>query len=970
MASLTQPGGHSDDTGAAATPSDQLQTAMLGPSPSIPIDTGDASQGRPLPGTSVGRYLVIDELGRGAMGRVLRAYDPKLQREVALKELLVARRDPDAARRLIVEARAMAQLAHPNVVGVHDVEESPRVVLVMEYVAGQTLSEWLRGDERPWTQIVAQFRSAGAGVLAAHAAGLLHRDFKPDNVLVADDGTVKVTDFGLAKVDASLSSGGSVGDVDLVPDMELTAAGLVMGTPRYMAPEQHRGETLTAAADQYALCVALWEALCGEAPFRDRTIQALAAAKVEGPPAWPASHVPRTVADAVSRGLAPDPGDRWPSVRELLDALAWDPAAHRNRWILAASGLGVLVAAAAVLSSRSAPQSAQCTGAETQLGEAWSEPRRSDARTAVLGVGKSYAADVWERVSRQIDDYSAQWKQVHRETCEATTIRGEQSAQVMDLRMGCLHQSAVQLGAMTTLLASADEAVVRNAHKMVAGLPPLARCSDVAVLQSRVEPPSADEVETVDRARASLAASAAARTVGRYAEAQREVDKAKAAIASTSYAPVRAEVALAGGQALSKVGKPDEARAALEAALELAVRGQQWSVVSVAAVRLVWILGVDQRRMDEAMHYVPLARGLIADQPSRSANLLDALGAIAMAQGDYATAEARHRKALAQKIEVGGPETVSVGRARANLGNALLLQGDYVQADVEHRAAVAILEHALGPGHPELASAWTNLANVAHMQGNESEAEAGFRRALQLLESTDGHDSPALAAARTNLGVALHAQGQHAAAVAEHRAALSASERAFGPDSPQVIAALNNMGFSLQSMGNFEDAETHHRRALAIAKNALGPDHPDVAWSLTNLAEVHMATDRIDDAEREAREALKGYTDALGAEHPTVALTQTTLARVLLAQQRPAEAAALAEQAWMQRQRDGVLAGQRAATAFVLGRALWASAGDAPTRARAAALVQRAQRDYASAGAVHRDDAAQAKRWSDAHPLP
>ncbi len=265
-------------------------------------------------GTTLGRFVVLEEVGRGGMGRVLRAYDPKLQREVALKVLRGEMLRGEGHARLVREAQAMARLSHPNVVAVYDVEDTPRgVVLVMELVDGVTLQRWLR-TERAWREVLASFVDAGRGLAAAHAQGLLHRDFKPANVLVASDGRVKVTDFGLAKsapdgpasiqrasasfpsVDPSLLESSEVSIAD-----ELTHAGTVIGTPKYMAPEQHCGEPLDAAVDQYAFCVVLWEALAGVWPFappgsepepereRDDPYRDVVRRKLAGPGAWPTS---------------------------------------------------------------------------------------------------------------------------------------------------------------------------------------------------------------------------------------------------------------------------------------------------------------------------------------------------------------------------------------------------------------------------------------------------------------------------------------------------------------------------------------------------------------------------------------------------------------------------------------------------------------------------------------------------------
>ena len=493
-------------------------------------------------GGRLGRYVVLEEVGRGGMGRVLRAYDPKLQREVALKEVRGAALGSDKAARLVIEARSMAKLSHPNVVAVYDVEEldEGRFVLVMQYVAGRTLSAWLAERSRAWPDVLRAFRDAGRGLAAAHAAGLLHRDFKPANVLVADDGVVRVTDFGLAKSrTARESSGPSDGHrsdtafelASISEEEGLTVEGTVMGTPRYMAPEQHEGRPLSAAADQYALCVALWEALCGAAPFSGPK---LVRQKQQGPPTWPGGPTPRPVVQALVRGLQPEPTARWPSMQALLDALAYDPARRRTSRLLVLAGIAAVGLAGTGWRVWTQAGEKRCTAASAQakLAGTWDDARRERAQSAVLGVEAAYAHSVWERTAHALDAYATNWTQMHVETCEATAVRGEQSAEVMDLRMACLHRARIDLGAATAVLAEADEAVVHKAHELVGRLPPLSRCADIEALQAEVEPPLPQEAEAVETIREHLAAARAARIAGQYDKAQEQTRAARASGAS------------------------------------------------------------------------------------------------------------------------------------------------------------------------------------------------------------------------------------------------------------------------------------------------------------------------------------------------------------------------------------------------------------------------------------------------------
>ncbi|HWB81430.1 MAG TPA: serine/threonine-protein kinase, partial [Nannocystaceae bacterium] len=359
-------------------------------------------------GSTLGRYLVIEELGRGGMGVVLRAYDPKLQREVALKYLRPDLGGDDLKLGLVHEAQSMAQLSHPNVVSVYDVEmDGDTVLIAMEYVEGTDLGDWIDRAPRTWEEIVELFVGAGRGLEAAHRAGLLHRDFKPTNVIVPASGEAhaKVTDFGLARVESGRSSRLAPSAEVVVPrvvddDTKLKSDALILslstqhttrpitdgdtvkGTPAYMAPEQHMCETLTPAIDQYAFCVSLWQALTGDVPFETvgRTMSALIAAKQEGAPPWP-KHVvvPRAVVDVLTRGLSPAPSDRFPSMTELLAKLARDPPRNRRNLVWGIAGATLVAASATALFAWQQHRAALCGGARAQLDGIWDDERRTSA---------------------------------------------------------------------------------------------------------------------------------------------------------------------------------------------------------------------------------------------------------------------------------------------------------------------------------------------------------------------------------------------------------------------------------------------------------------------------------------------------------------------------------------------------------------------------------------------------------------
>jgi len=401
-------------------------------------------------GATVGRYLVLERLGAGAMGVVYAAYDPELDRKVAIKLLRPDEGRGDPARRrarLVREAKAMAKLSHANVGAIFDVGvHEGQVFLAIEYLPGGTLRSWLSAEKRPWRDVIRMFVEIGNGLAAAHAEGLIHRDFKPDNVLLDKAGKPKVVDFGLVRLTAALdvSTTGSLDDPDLpvaetaIPASApagaavLTRTGALAGTPAYMAPEQFLGKPVDERTDQFAFCVALYEGLYGERPFAGETLIAVAdsvtSQRITALPKG--SSVPSWVRGHVVRGLRADPAARYRQIGDLLSALASDPARRTRRWALAGAGLATTLAIAFVSRRSDQHQRPMCTGGGAHLAGVW-EPGSgpSDRKTAIdrafAASGKSYAAQAYAGVARLLDQYVGRWTGMYTEACEATHLRGE-----------------------------------------------------------------------------------------------------------------------------------------------------------------------------------------------------------------------------------------------------------------------------------------------------------------------------------------------------------------------------------------------------------------------------------------------------------------------------------------------------------------------------------------------------------------
>ena len=314
------------------------------PAPGSPSQSA-APQQSPEPPQRIGPYVLLRTIGEGAMGVVFAAYDEELERKVALKLIHPSRQgDSQLRARIVREAQAMARVSAPNVVHVYQVGEvGGQIFIAMEFINGTTLSKWQAEPSRSWQEILRTYVAAGQGLLAAHEAGLIHRDFKPDNVLVDGEGRPRVADFGLARMEEGAApAAGATVRITAATDPAtqpaaivqpgLTQVGVVVGTPLYMSPEQHNGDPADARSDQFSFCVALYEALYRQLPFAGDTLPSLAFNTVSGRirPRPAGSHVPMAVHEAILRGLSPTPEARFPSMRELCAALWFDPLSDRT----------------------------------------------------------------------------------------------------------------------------------------------------------------------------------------------------------------------------------------------------------------------------------------------------------------------------------------------------------------------------------------------------------------------------------------------------------------------------------------------------------------------------------------------------------------------------------------------------------------------------------------------------------------
>ncbi|MEM9458662.1 MAG: serine/threonine-protein kinase [Myxococcota bacterium] len=966
-----------------------------------PVQPRFEAPARPL---MLGRYVVLGVLGRGGMGTVFEAFDRTLNRKVAIK-VLHQDLDHGHTARLLREARAMAKLSHPNVVSVFETNcFDGQTFVVMELIEGRTLHRWMRQAPSPdWRQCVQVFIQAGQGLAAAHAQDLVHRDFKPSNAIIDDHGRVRVFDFGLvrrAKVELTHDEGpgrartttthnlpldppapphasrGTMPAWDPLSVQTLTQTGIAVGTPAYMPLEQmHRCEA-DARTDQFSFCVSLYEAVYGERPFPGSTPDELMASMLFGilRPAPKGSTVPTRLREILLRGLAAQPVERWPSMEVLLHELRTLVAPRTHRWMAIGVTAGLVTLGSGVTLGQYVQIKARCTGAQAQMNGIWDDDRRQQVEAALLDTERAFAPDTWARIEPQLDAYARDWQSAHTEVCEATSVRGEQSDEVLGLRMRCLDQQRMALRATVDMLADADAEVITNAVPLVAGLPALTRCDDLSWLErhdQRVPPPEDPDVATAVKAhRARLVDIEVMHKAGRYAEGLDAVEPVVQQAEVLGYPPLRAEALYWQGILREDDGQYAEAEADLRQAYLLAVEHSHDPVALDTAQALTSVVGYRLARHAEGQQWgqmvaLPLAQR--SGEPLHEADSLTSLGLVSERQGDYEQARAYHQRALALQQQALGPDHPYVATSLNNLGNVVYTQGDYEQARAHHQRALAIRQKTLGPNHPHVALSLNNLGNAVYRQGDYEQARAHQQRALAIRQKALAPDHPDIAMSLTNLSGIFYRQGDYEQARVHQQRALDIRQEALGPNHPDIAMDLNNLGVILNRQGKPEKARIHQQRALAIQHKALSPDHPHLAYSLSNLSSVLHELGDHETARHYLQRALAIQHKALGPDHPDVAYSLMRLARVALDMGDPASAGAHAERAISVCEAATDEPRLLAEARFTLARALWSTPSE---RARARTLAEQARDVHAERAQgpdESNDDLAEVDAWLATH---
>ncbi|HWB75232.1 MAG TPA: serine/threonine-protein kinase [Nannocystaceae bacterium] len=890
-----------------------------------------------------GRYRLVRPIGKGGMGEVHEAWDLNLERRVALKMLVPRGSDRDDAERriarLVRESKSMARLRHPNVVAVHDAGVwEGQAFVVMELVDGETLRVWCQ-RERSWQEVVAMFVAAGRGLQAANARGIVHRDFKPDNVLIGEaavgpEGThaggeylrAQVTDFGLARW---LEEGAEPITLQAVPTAQpfpdsgsLTQTGTAVGTPAYMAPEQFRGHDVDARADVFAFCVSLYEALCGRRPFAGGSPRAIFDAQRVGAndEHLRAAAVPRWLRDAVLAGLAFDPAARPRDMTAMLRLLR--PPAARSRKLVTAAGLAVVALAAG--------------------GAVWAGARTNDPCRDHDALAQVWNADARARtddaLAQRFDRWASGWQEAWASACASTDAEA-------GLRRSCL------IGQRSAFVAMVEHAGKGELEVIAVekGLPRLRDCAvdrDLALL--RPEPDDPELAERVEVVRRDIEEIVGLQYAGQARDLDERVAAALASARQLGFRPLEAEALHAQGLQHLHNGRPLESRAALVEAAQVASASGHDSSAAISWVALVDLESDELHDLDRGHEYAANARAAIERLTGSSAvdelrcDLMFSYGKLLWQEGRTAEAKVQFREGqvLAQRVDPEMVDSMLEGLAVVLDDEGELDEGLKVHLELAQRRI-----ERLGADHPVLVTSYANIASTYAMTGQIDRALEYAQKATAVAERSSGERHPNYALALHNEGELLRMAGRYDDALARLRQAEKLFEATSGPESFRVASAIMHEAGVLQNQGRFDESIALMRRSLELLDRIEAGR--DTANAKMNLADVLREAGRPADALPYARAAVEEL-DKESQGSPEGAYGHIVLAEILLELGHADQAIPLLERAIEWCEQGNFLPHEIGLAKFVLARALDRPGGD---RARIGELLDAAERAWRDAPA-------------------
>lgn len=921
-------------------------------------------------GTLIGRYVVLGSLGAGGGGEVFAAYDPQLDRKVAVKRL----RSGSDTDLLLREARMLAKLRHPGVVTVYDVgADDEEAYLAMELVEGKDLGRWLEDHgSASASRKLTMLRDAALGLHGAHQAGVVHGDVKPANILVGDDGRVLVGDFGVAR---------------LVSAQE--GEGRLVGTPLYMAPEQHDGRPADVRSDVFAFAATAWKTLTGTHPFQHAFgseltpasgtsagvrweatasasgvagLVAIAEAKLQGPPALPEPlpNFPgaRELFEVLRSGLQPDPDARPDAIAPFIESMT--PKVP-SRWWVPVLALGTVGGAAALVLG-GAPEETRCAGSSERLSDIWA-PTRADALQAHWeGMGPPWQAQAAE-LRQTLDDYAQRWVAAHHANCEATSILAEQSQTDADLRNRCLLDARAALGASVSLLEEADVALARRSDALANALPNLDRCADVRQIEAQTRIPDDPALAAdVDAIRDALPAARAELWAARFPEAHAAIRPLVEQARALGYAPLNVELAPSWADALNRTGDTKAAYGVWETCVRDGLEHGLHAHVFDCASRMAEALAQRDSRLEAAEAWVTMAQGLAERPDVRETAIEDVMrvrSTIAYEASDYTRALEIDRALVQRLTEALGPNHRRVGTALVSQGNSEHRAGDLLAAEATLIRAREVLEATLGPEHPVTATAVMALGTVLESRGANDEALALMREAQLSLVAALGPEHEEISLLHTNIAVNLTALGEFEDALAEYRIALAIVRGQHGPGHVEAGRIQMNMGVVELRQQDFERARKTLREALDILEDTLPELHEHRISCKLNLALAIASLGDIVAARPLLEDVLEARLATMSSTHPSIAGIRGNLGQILLELEEAAEAKVQFEAALEIRAAHASRRKDRAFETLGLGRAEHALGN----KAKGIALAQEAIGLWEDAGPGYDSYREEAEAW-------
>lgn len=816
----------------------------------------------PLPrGAALGRFVVLSELGRGGMGVVYAAYDPVLERKVALKILRLDKLPPehiaDARARLLREAKSAARLSHPNVVAVYEAGAygAEGIFVAMEHVEGQTLNDWQRAKDRPWRELVSHYTEAAAGLAAAHSAGIVHRDFKPANALVGKDGRVRVADFGLARANGSTPTRPQTNDDSDIPlrtvssGDQLTRPGALIGTPAYMAPEQLSGREADDRSDQFAFAVALYEALSGERPFSGETLAASLELMRRGELSSPEKlKGPRALRRVLTRALAFDSAARYPSMDELSRVLRRLTRTDRKIWFVRGAAAVSLLALGAAVALRAPEVACEVKGAE--IGATWNTDRRGALLAAWTGQANAPATTELERPLLLLDAYADGWRSISEGACDAALVKKVHSEELYDRQIACLGRLRRELDATLSVVERSQAADVSRAIEAVASLSPVLRCSaDAVESQTRIDPPAAQLAAQVDELRARLAAVKAQRFFDSAGSLELGAEIVLAA-QKLQYPPLHAEALQMVGELNMDLKSLEAAESQLEAAVSEAERAGYDEVRERAEISLASLHGFRNTRFKQGRHHLERAQALLQrmGRPLELEALLTTANAtLLFHEGHYPQAHEHFLRTLELSSRLFGERHPRTSLARSNLAQSFKGMSQFSQAEAVAKHATQTLLQTVGAEHRWTRVAHYSLATIYARQGRGDEAIAEFSASDP--DAKQGVVTPDNAPMQLRFATA----HLHEDRTAQARMIIDAVERHFKAHPPEDQNLALEVVFAraelLYAEGRLSQGATLLEDRLIGIQKLRGPDAHATQEARLRLARVRLDLGELDAAE-------------------------------------------------------------------------------------------------------------------------